>query len=163
MFELKPLSKEGIPGALEKAIRYRLLNEPGDAESICLDILRIDPDNQEALITLLLATTDGQTQPYLVGGADVKDLVARLDDEYSRAYYSGIVAERAAKAQLDTGTEYGRENAYDHLRAAMTWFEKAQAMHPRGNDDAILRWNTCARIIENNKLKERVELEFSLE
>jgi hypothetical protein len=163
MFDLKPLSKEGIPGALEKAIRYRLLNEPGDAESICLDILRVEPDNQEALITLLLAVTDGQTQPYQVGATDVKDIISRLDDEYSRAYYSGIVAERAATAQLDLGTEYGRENAYDQLRNAMTWFEKAEALRPAGNDDPILRWNTCARIIQNNNLKERVEVEFSLE
>ena len=27
MFELKPLSREAIPAALEKAIHYRLLNE----------------------------------------------------------------------------------------------------------------------------------------
>jgi hypothetical protein len=163
MFELKPLSKEGIPGALEKAIRYRLLNEPGDAESICLDILRIDPDNQEALITLLLAATDDHTQAYSVGGTDVKEIISRLIDEYSRYYYSGIVAERAAKAHLDTGTEYGREHAYDHLHAAMAWFEKAQSVHPTGNDDAILRWNTCARILQSNDLRERVELELSLE
>ena len=50
MFELKPLSHEGIPAALEKAMRYRLLNEPGEAESICHDVLRIDPDNQQALV-----------------------------------------------------------------------------------------------------------------
>lgn len=163
MFDLKPLSKEGIPGALEKAMRYRLLNEPGDAESICLDILRIEPDNQEALVTLLLAVTDSSTPSYRIGNVDIKSIIDQLDDEYSRAYYSGIAAERSAKAQLELGTEYGREYAYDHLREAMDWFEKAQAFHPDGNDDAILRWNTCARIIENNNLKERVELEFSLE
>ena len=43
MFDLKPLSKDAIPAALAKAERYRLLNEPGEAESICLDVLRIDP------------------------------------------------------------------------------------------------------------------------
>ena len=42
MFELKPLSREAIPAALEKAMRYRLLNEPGAAESICHDVLRTD-------------------------------------------------------------------------------------------------------------------------
>ncbi|MEO6393926.1 MAG: hypothetical protein ABIP75_18885 [Pyrinomonadaceae bacterium] len=163
MFELKPLSRDGIPGALEKAIRYRLLNEPGDAESICLDILAIDPNNQEAIVTLLLAATDGSTQPYQIGAVDIKELIARLDDEYSRFYYSGIVDERAAKDHLDSRTEYGREYAYDHLRDAMHWFEKAQSIHPPGNDDAILRWNTCARIIQNNNLKVRVEVELSLE
>jgi len=58
MLELKPLSKEGIAGALARVERYRLLNEPEQAESICQDILRCDADNQEALISLLLAITD---------------------------------------------------------------------------------------------------------
>jgi hypothetical protein len=58
MFELKRLSDEAIPAALEKALRYRLLNEPAEAESICHDVLRIDPENQQALVVLLLALTD---------------------------------------------------------------------------------------------------------
>ena len=57
MFELKPIHQDAIPQALEKAHFYRLLNEPGAAESICLDILEIDPDNQQALVTLLVALT----------------------------------------------------------------------------------------------------------
>lgn len=48
VFELKPLSKKAIPRAIEKADRYRLLNEPSDAESICLDVLAVDPENQRA-------------------------------------------------------------------------------------------------------------------
>ena len=55
MFELKRLSEEAIPAALEKATRYRLLNEPAEAESICHDVLQIDPENQQALVVLLLA------------------------------------------------------------------------------------------------------------
>ena len=55
MSELKSLHKDAIPAALEKAERYRLLNEPGEAESICLDILHVDPENQQAIVTLLLA------------------------------------------------------------------------------------------------------------
>ena len=35
-----------------------MLNEPGEAESICLDILAVDPDNQRAIIILLLAVKD---------------------------------------------------------------------------------------------------------
>src|SRR5207247_1282312 len=73
IFELKPLTQEAIPKALEKAERYRLLKEPAQAESICLDVLQIDPGNQ-----------------------------------------------------------------------------KAEAIRPAGNDDALLRWNTCARILTRN-------------
>jgi hypothetical protein len=32
----------------------------------------------------------------------------------------------------------------------MAWYEKAEAIRPAGNDDAILRWNTCARLISSN-------------
>ena len=58
MFKLKPLSKEAVPAALEKANCYRFLNEPVEAESICLDILEVEPENQQAIITLLLSLTD---------------------------------------------------------------------------------------------------------
>ena len=57
-FEVKRLHAGAIPGALEKAEHYRLLNEAREAESICLDILDIDPENQKALVTMLLALTD---------------------------------------------------------------------------------------------------------
>jgi len=58
MFALKSISHDSVSGALAKAERYRLLNEPVEAESICRDILEIEPDNQQALISLLLALTD---------------------------------------------------------------------------------------------------------
>ncbi|MEO8648179.1 MAG: hypothetical protein ABI539_03340, partial [Acidobacteriota bacterium] len=58
MFDLKPLDQDAIPAALEKANRYRLLNEPGAAESIYLDILAVEPDDQEALKNIVLAMSD---------------------------------------------------------------------------------------------------------
>jgi len=161
MFELKPLSEEAIPEALEKAERYRLLNEPGEAESICLDVLRADPDNQTALITLLLAVSDRFSKGYGVSDTQAKEFLARVKGEYERAYYTGILAERRAKAKLAQGTPGSRFYAYGAFRNAMNWFEKAEAVRPPGNDDALLRWNTCARIITQNKLvpheEERVE------
>ncbi|MGI8820788.1 MAG: hypothetical protein ACR2ID_07985 [Chthoniobacterales bacterium] len=162
MFELKPLSPEAIPAALEKAERYRLLNEPAEAESICSDILRADPDNQQAITTLLLAFTDRLSKGYGVGDTQAKQLLARLKGEYERAYYAGIFAERRAKAKLAQGTPGCTFQAYNGFREAMEWFEKAEALHPPGNDDALLRWNTCARMIVQNKLvareDERIEL-----
>ena len=152
MFELKPLSQEAIPAALEKAERYRLLNEPGEAESICLDVLRADPDNQQALITLLLAVSDRFGKGYGVGDTQSKELLARVQGDYERAYYTGLLAERRAKIRLAQGTPGSRYYAYDGFRDAMNWYEKAEALRPPGNDDALLRWNTCARIIAQNKL-----------
>ena len=157
MSELKPLSPEAIPAALEKAERYRFLNEPGEAESICLDVLCADPGNQRALITLLLAITDRFGKGYGVGDTQAKELLSRLTGEYDRAYYAGILAERRAKAKLAQGTPGSSYYAYDGLREAMSWFEKAEGMRPPGNDDALLRWNTCARIIAKNRLVPREE------
>jgi hypothetical protein len=157
MSELKQLSREAIPAALEKAERYRLLNEPAEAESICLDVLKADPENQTALITLLLAVTDRFGKGYGVSDTQAKELLSRVEGEYERAYYAGILAERRAKAKLAQGTPGSRFYAYDGFRDAMSWYEKAESVRPHGNDDALLRWNTCARIITQNKLVAREE------
>jgi hypothetical protein len=157
MSDLKPLSREAIPAALEKAERYRLLNEPGEAESICLDVLRADPANQTALITLLLAVTDRFSKGYGVSDTQTNQLLARVKGEYERAYYAGILVERRAKAKLAQGAPGANHYAYDGLREAMHHFEKAEAIRPPGNDDALLRWNTCARMIAKNKLIAREE------
>jgi len=163
MSELKKLQKDAIPAALEKAERYRLLNEPAEAESICLDILAVDAENQPAIIALLLALTDRFEKGYGVSDAQTKELLTRLKSEYDRMYYRGIVAERRAKVKLRQNTPGCRFQAYDLFQEAMEQFEKAEAIRPAGNDDAVLRWNTCARIIERNKLvpreeEERIEL-----
>lgn len=145
-FELKTLSSEAVPRALAKADRYRLLNEPGEARSICLDALRIDPENQEALTMLLLALTEQfDDDPAWV--SEAWSAVERLRNDYERAYYSGIVFERRAKAQLRHRTPGCGPRAYEWLREAMTWYERAEALRAPNNDDALLRWNACARLI----------------
>jgi hypothetical protein len=147
-FELKTLSPDAVPAALEKARLYRFLNEPGEAESICRDVLDVDPDNQEALIMLLLALTDQfDAETTSAPFADARAVVEQMAEPYARAYYAGIVFERRAKAQLHhTAPGYG-PRAYEWLRAAMASYEKAEAVRPAGNDDALLRWNACARLL----------------
>jgi hypothetical protein len=162
MFELKPLSREAIPAALERATRYRLLNEPAEAESICLDVLRTDPDNQSALVILLLALTDRFSKGYGVSDTQAHELLSRLHGEYERAYYGGIICERKAKAHLHHGGPGSGFSACELFREAMTWFEKAERLRPSGNDEALLRWNTCARIIMRNKLSPRPQENIEL-
>jgi hypothetical protein len=145
-FELKDISPEAVSRALAKAERYRLLNEPGEAESICRDVLRIEPDNQEALTALVLALTE-QFHDDVSTVVDARATVGRLRDEYDRTYYAGIVAERRAKARLRHGMPGCGPQAYEWLRDAMDLYEKAEAIRPAGNDDAVLRWNACARLI----------------
>jgi hypothetical protein len=157
MFQLKSISKEGITAALEKAERYRLLNEPREAESICLDVLEIDPENQKALVILLLSITDQFGRSDRDAARHAREMLPRLHDEYDRMYYAGIIFERQAKAVLKRGAPGGEYQAYDWFRNAMDLFEKAESIRPPGNDDALLRWNTCARIIMRYKLAPRQE------
>ena len=143
MYELKPLSTDAIPSALEKAQRYRLLNEAPEAESICLDVLACDPGNQDALVTLILAITDQFREDGLPGHvARAQELLRGLDTEYARAYYGALICERRARAHLGASA-----NALAHawFVNALRGFDRAVAVRPAGNDDAVLRWNACAR------------------
>lgn len=146
-FELKMLSPDALPAALEKARVYRFLNEPGEAESICRDVLSVDPDNQEALVILLLALTDQFATEVAQAAIDARSALDRLKDPYARAYYMGIVFERRAKAQVHHCVPGYGPRAYEWLREAMRWYERAEAIRPAGNDDALLRWNACARLL----------------
>jgi hypothetical protein len=146
-FELKTLSPEAVSRALAKAERYRLLQEPVEAESICLDALQLDPENHEALVMLLLALTDQFDEDRPSAVMEAFQVIERIRDPYEHAYYSGIVWERRAKAQLHRGRMGLGPQVYASLREAMTWYERAEAIRPAGNDDPLLRWNTCARLI----------------
>jgi len=151
MFPLKPLREEAVPAALQKAERYRLLNEPGEAESICLDVLQVDPDNQEALVSLLLSLTDQfpgaeSNSAALASRADA--LLDRLTDRYEREYYRGIIRERRAKAALQRDSFHASTSAVGWLHEALECFERAEALKPAHNDDATLRWNACARLMQ---------------
>ena len=145
MFELKPLTADAIPRALEKAERYRLLNEPAEAESICEDVLRIDPENQQALVMLLLALTEQFDDG--IGGhlSAAREACERLVGAYERAYFGGIIWERHGKAHFRVGGPGASTMAHECLRHAMACYEAAEAVRPSGNDDALLRWNACAR------------------
>jgi hypothetical protein len=149
-FELKPLHVDAVAAALEKAKRYRLLNEPGDAESICLDVLAVEPDNQEALQTMLLAITDQFEKGHGDALNRARAVLPRLESDYEQLYFAGLVCERQAKAKMRRGGPGAGPVAYEWFREAMEWYEKAEAVRPAGNDDALLRWNACARRIVSN-------------
>lgn len=147
MYELKPISRDAIPRAIQKAERYRLLNQSWAAESICLDILQIDPGNQQVLVMLVLALTDLHSGVAASGVKRAKEYLAQITDEYQRTYYSGMIAERRGQALLASGGMGSSGMAVDSLKEAMRHYEKAESIRPAGNDDAILRWNTCARVL----------------
>ncbi len=147
MFTPKPIDPRTIPAALTKAERYRLLNDPSAAESICLDVVEVDPNNQTALVMLLLARTDQFGTTGATGVATARDVLGRISSPYQRAYYAGVIAERQAMAILRTDTFGKGPIVHGHLREAMVHYEEAQRRSPADTNEAILRWNTCVRIL----------------
>ena len=166
-FGLKQISKDSISEALKKVEQYRLLNEPREAESICLDVLRVEPENHTALVALLLSLTDQITSAVEGPGVaraieEARKVLPRLRTDYERAYYSGIICERRAKARLKRGGPRAGFVAYEGLREAMNWYERVEAIRPEGDDSAIIRWNACARLIMSSH-EIRPELEDQVE
>lgn len=157
MTELKNISTDSIKAALDLAERYRLLNEPEQAASICRDVLIAESGNERAMKTLLLAMTDQFGQKRAPSLDEARDLAASLMTDYDRAYYGGIVLERWGRAMLQD--ESKSTLATNWLLSAMELYGKAEEYRPPGNDSAILRWNACARML--NQLPERAtNLEF---
>lgn len=150
MYELKALSKDAIPAALAKAERYRLLNDPVEAESICLDVLAVDPQNREAQVMLLLAETDQFVDDLAGAVRRAQEVLRGFTSPYDREYYAGIIAERRARAMLRQASPGADGAAYEYLHEALTHFEQAEALRPAGNDEALLRWNTCVRLLQRN-------------
>ena len=133
--------------ALERAERYRLLNDPVNAESICRDILAIDPENLEAERTLILSLTEQFNQGMASRLRETRALAAAIQDDYQRFYLTGLICERQAGAQKRRSSPGWGHIAYDLLREAMNCYQQATEIRPSGDDSALLRWNTCARLI----------------
>jgi tetratricopeptide (TPR) repeat protein len=147
-FQLKAISVEGIDAALSKAELYRLLNEPEEAESICQDVLAVHPEHQLALRLLGLVITDQFSGTASDRYSEAQRTFQRLADNYERLYYLGLLHERRAKAQLRAGRS--PHTLMVLLEEAMRCYEGAEQIRPTGNDEAILRWNRCVRLIQSH-------------
>jgi hypothetical protein len=150
MFALKPISRDSIESALARAERYRLLHEPLEAESICRDILDVDPTNRHARVSLILALTDEIPHDPAAFTRAI-EAISILESPYDRAYYSGIAWERRAKGSYRTGGPGSSNYIYDWLVKALHLFEEAERLRPSGNDEALLRWNACVRFLQTHK------------
>ena len=150
MFTLKPISRDSVDGSLAKAERYRLLNEPHEAESICRDILDVAPANRQARVSLILALTD-QIQQDTSAYSSAMTEISGLETQYDRAYYSGIAWERRAKAVYVGAAQGSGAYVYEWVVKALGLFEEAERIRPSGNDDAILRWNACVRFLNRHR------------
>lgn len=156
--KLHDIHADAIKKALKKAKQYRSLLEPEMAESICLDILHIDEKNQDALVIYILALTDQfhhaerQTQVKVIQKA-----IKKLASQYQRHYYTGLLNERRARFLISQPMSHSF--SYDYFIEALQNYQQASEIKPENNDEAILRWNSCIRIIEQEKLKPRLDSE----
>ena len=157
-YELKSISKSGIEEAISKAELYRYLNEPEETESICHDILAIEPAHQVALRLLGMAITDQFNGSTADRYGEAEQALLRLTDAYEQTYYLGILNERRAKALLRAGRE--PHTLLPFFEEALRCFSKAGGIRPPGNDDAILRWNRCVRILQSDP-RFAVEADFA--
>src|SRR3954452_10285881 len=159
-YQLKRISTAGIAEAIAKAELYRSLNEPEEAESICRDILAVEPDHQLASRLLGLSLTDQFTGRGSDRYRETEQIFGQLRDPYERFYYNGILCERRAKAQLNSGST--RASVLALFEEALRLFDAAQQIRPAGNDDSILRWNRCVRLLQNPAYGwEQFEQEFA--
>ena len=148
MEPLKTIAEEAVPAALERAKQYRLLNEPEQTESICLDILEVSPDSRETRILLLLALTDQFDARLTAAFQDAMDAAAQLEGAYERTYYQGVIFERRARAHFRCASPQCGNVAYGWFQKALEAYKEAEAQRPPGNDESLLRWNTCVRMME---------------
>ena len=146
--KLKVISRAGIPEAVSKAELYRYLNEPEEAESICRDILAVEPDHQLAMRLLGLAITDQFRGDASDRYAEAEKIFEALTRQYEHLYYTGLLHERRAKAQMLVGRPL--RALAPLFEAAMRCFEEAEKIRPSDNDDSILRWNRCARLLQSH-------------
>ena len=144
--QLKTISMSGIAEALDKARHYRYLNQAEEAESICRDILAVDPENQMALRMLGLAITDQFSGATSDRHQEAQGCFEKLTSPYERSYYLGILYERRAKAQMRAG--HLAHSLLASFENALRCFEEAEKIRPAGNDDALLRWNRCLRLMQ---------------
>jgi tetratricopeptide (TPR) repeat protein len=145
-FELKRLPRTSLDAAVAKAEHYRDLNQPEEAESICRDVLDLDPNHAKAWKLLGLSLTDRFASGQVGLLEQAMEAFERLTDPYERAYHLGVGWERAAKAHLERGEAHSAVTAFEH---ALGLFEKAEQMHP-DLPDPVLRWNRCVRLLSTH-------------
>ena len=145
--KLKMISKNGIAQAIAKAELYRYLAEPEETESICRDILAVEGDNQAALRMLGLAMSDQLSGGRLDRWPEAESVFQSLTDPYERFYYTGLLHERRAKAQVRAGQPL--RTLVPLVENAMLCFEQAEKIRPPDNDEALLRWNRCVRLLQS--------------
>lgn len=144
--DLKRLPRASLEAAIEKAAHYRDLNQPDEAESICRDVLDVDPKHQLAFRLLGLSLTDRFPTGHAGLLEQAIDAFEKLTDEYERVYHIGVAWERAARAHLERSEAHNAVTAFEH---ALGLFQRAETLRPN-LPDPVLRWNRCVRLLSSH-------------
>ena len=145
-YSLKHLSRANLEAAITRAAHYRDLNQPEEAESICRDVIDVDPANQPAWKILGLSLTDRFASGTVGLLEEAVEAFGHLTEEYDRIYHVGVAWERAAKAHLERSEAHSAVTAFEH---ALGLFEQAEGLRP-DSPDPILRWNRCVRLLSSH-------------
>lgn len=146
---LKKLSPGELDSAVQKAVLYRELNQPDEAESICQDVLAVDARHQDALRVYGLAVTDRFAETAVGLFEEAMGAFAKLESEYDRVYHEGVAWERLGKAHLERGEGHGALTALEH---ALEHYERAEKLAPPNNPDPVLRFNRCVRLLRSHRV-----------
>ena len=145
-YVFKKLPPGSVEAALTKAAHYRDLNQPEEAESICRDVLDVEPASQTAWRLLGLALTDRLPSRNVGLLEEAVAAFGHLAEEYDRVYHEGVAWERAAKAHLERNEAHSAVTSFEH---ALGLFERAERLRP-DSPDPLLRWNRCVRLLSSN-------------
>ena len=143
-YRVKRISTAGIAEAIAKAELYRSLSEPEEAESICRDILTIEPQHQLAL--RLLGLPDRSVhRSWVRSYREAEEIFQQLNDRMNGTTTLGSRTSDARKRSSKPG------NCLLTVQALRTGSYLSQRLRnsPAENDDAILRWNRCVRLLQD--------------
>ena len=135
---------ERSAGQLENALSVILGREPGPiVRGMALVDQQLPNETPAGLPSGLLERRPDVRQ--------AEEVLERIQGAYEKTYYGGVIAERWGKALLRRGTHL--EGASGWFQKAMAAFESADALSSAENDEALLHWNACARLM--NRLESR--------
>ena len=148
--ELKTLGADQVSSALAAAEQCRAGGEAETAESICTDILEVDPGNARAIELLLWSRVDLLGEGRYGGVERAQEALALVQSDFERHYLEGVICEQQARFLIGKRGRHSSRVAYDWFRHAMDAFEEAARIAP-DRPEASLRWNACLRSIERDR------------
>ena len=147
--DFKNLESADLDAALAAAQASWAELRAEETESICLDILELDPNHRSTLDLLLRCRIELLKKGLPQSVARAQELIPQLDSDFDQAFYSGMIREAQARYLLEKRGRATSGVAYSWFRHAMDDFAAASNLDA-GRVEPKLHWNACLRTLENN-------------